>query len=58
VDWVNQPATAEEMEAWRRSIEESCPFGETAWRLRIARRLGLEYTLREPGRPAAANQEQ
>jgi putative transposase len=58
VEWVNQPATAKEMEAWRRSIEKSCPFGETAWRLRIARRLGLEYTLREPGRPAAAKEEQ
>jgi putative transposase len=25
VDWVNQPATAKQVEAWRRRIEKSCP---------------------------------
>jgi putative transposase len=53
-DWVrrvNQAQTAAELEALRRSVVRDRPFGSEAWTRRIAKRLGLEYTLRPRGRP-------
>ena len=35
----------------RMSIARQRPLGEEAWVLRTAKRLGLEFTLRPPGRP-------
>jgi putative transposase len=48
-DWVcrvNQAQTAAALEALRRSVVRERPFGSEAWTRRIAKRLGLEYTLR------------
>jgi putative transposase len=53
-DWpalVNAAQTAAEVEAVRASVVRGRPFGSVSWRLRAAKRLGLEYTLRPRGRP-------
>ena len=53
-DWlerVNQPMTHEELRAIRQSIARGRPFGTPEWTLETARQLGLEHTLRSPGRP-------
>ncbi|MGO8902223.1 MAG: hypothetical protein ACLQU5_28330 [Isosphaeraceae bacterium] len=52
--WVTLVNTAQmetELAALRHSIGRSCPFGETSWSDQMARRLGLEMTLRPHGRP-------
>ena len=48
---VDKPLTAAELEAARRSVKRGQPLGETNWVQRTAARLGLESTLRPPGRP-------
>jgi putative transposase len=50
-EYVNQPETESELEAMRRSVVRGCPYGEASWVERTARKLGLEATLRRPGRP-------
>jgi putative transposase len=51
--YVNAAQTQAELTALRRCVERGCPFGDEAWRDQIARRLGLETTLRRRGRPRA-----
>jgi len=48
---VNRPQTEEELAALRCSVVRGRPFGEAGWVRRVARRLGLESTLRPRGRP-------
>ena len=48
---VNTPLTEAELSALRRSVKRGVPFGETSWRDRMVRRLGLESTVRPQGRP-------
>jgi hypothetical protein len=48
---VNTPQTAAELEAVRRAICRNQPFGNDAWQQQVAKRLGLESTLRPRGRP-------
>ena len=48
---VNRAETNEELEAIHRSIARGRPFGHTAWTQRTLTRLGLESTMRRPGRP-------
>jgi hypothetical protein len=53
-DWVrrvNRPETDAELDAVRRSVNRSAPFGSKAWQTRSAARLGLQSTLRPRGRP-------
>jgi REP-associated tyrosine transposase len=53
-DWlghVNQPQTEAELEALRRSVIRGTPFGDEGWQKKTARALGLEFTMRERGRP-------
>ncbi|MCK6457244.1 MAG: transposase [Phycisphaerae bacterium] len=53
-DWLrrlNTPQTAAEEQAVRRSVVRGRPFGGEAWVLRMAKRLGLESTIRPRGRP-------
>jgi putative transposase len=53
-DWlafVNQPLTAGELEALRHSVARGTPYGSVDWKLLTAAQLGLEATLRRPGRP-------
>jgi putative transposase len=51
VGWVNAPMTDAEVEALRHSVNRGTPFGRELWVLRTARRLGLETSLHQRGRP-------
>ena len=51
LDYVNQVETEAELKALRRSAWSGAPFGQTVWQQTTAKRLGLESTLRCPGRP-------
>jgi putative transposase len=51
VAWVNQSERASELEDLRCSAQRGRPFGSEGWVARIAKRLGLESTLRPRGRP-------
>lgn len=46
---VNRPETEAELEALRRSVNRGRPFGSSAWQEDIAKKLGLEHSLRSPG---------
>jgi putative transposase len=53
-DWrryVNRAETKSELEALRRCVVKSQPFGSETWQKRTAVRLGIEYTFRTRGRP-------
>ena len=49
--FVNEAQTNAELAALRQSVVRGSPYGTQGWQQRIARRLGLEATLRPPGRP-------
>jgi len=51
VAWVNGSERASELEDLRCSAQRGRPFGSEGWVARIAKRLGLESTLRPRGRP-------
>ena len=51
IDFVNDAETEAELKALRRSVRCGTPFGTTVWRQETAKRLGLESSLRDPGRP-------
>jgi hypothetical protein len=48
---VNAPLTDKEQDRWNLTLDRCRPFGDDAWVGQTARRLGLEHTLRRPGRP-------
>ena len=48
---VNEPPSDEDRAAIQTSIQRGRPLGTPAWVQKTARRLGLEFTLRNPGRP-------
>jgi putative transposase len=53
-DWlarVNRPQSASELESLRVSVQRGRPFGEEDWVRRMAKRFGMESTLRPRGRP-------
>ena len=53
-DWleiVNRPQSEEELQTLRCCVHRGCPFGDTDWIAATARRLGLDSTLRQRGRP-------
>jgi len=54
LDWVkevNRVQSEAELEALRRSVQRGQPYGEEDWSKRVAKRMGLENTLRSRGRP-------
>lgn len=51
IDMVNHPLPTPDMEQLRRCIKRGQPFGGLQWVRSIARRLGLQSTLRDPWRP-------
>jgi len=58
-DWtaiVNEAMETEALEGLRTSVNRGRPWGEAAWVQRTAQRLGLAFTLRNPGRPAKRKQ--
>lgn len=50
LDFVNAPA-GPQLKELRHSVRRGTPYGEPAWQKRIAKKYGLEFTLRPPGRP-------
>ena len=57
VSRVNACETEAELDVLRRSVRRGSPLGTPAWQLRIAKRLGVEHSLRARGRPRKANSE-
>lgn len=49
--YVNHAQSASELEVLRLSVQRGRPFGEEAWVKRMAKRFGMESTLRPRGRP-------
>ncbi len=49
--WVNRGLNEAELEGMRTCVQRGRPCGPEAWVRRTAARLGLEFTLRGPGRP-------
>src|SRR2546422_3599558 len=49
--WVNRAETEAELEALRRSVNRSRPYGSEQWVERVVSKLGLEWTIRPRGRP-------
>jgi hypothetical protein len=43
------PITGKELARWQVSLARSRPFGEDAWIVATARRLGLQHTMRSEG---------
>lgn len=53
-DWlshVNAPQSEPELEEIRRCAIRGQPFGSARWTTKVVGQLGLEHTLRSPGRP-------
>jgi putative transposase len=48
---VNEPQTDAEVAAIRHSNQRGTPFGSETWTKRVARQLGVEFTMRPRGRP-------
>jgi len=51
MEFVDQPQTASELEALRRCSFKCAPFGSDLWVANTAAQLGLESSLRGPGKP-------
>jgi putative transposase len=49
--WVSRGLSDEQLDGIRTCVQRGRPFGPEAWVRRTAERLGLEFTLRGPGRP-------
>lgn len=56
--FVNEPQTETELAAIRESVVRGSPFGRASWRESAARALGLESSLRRPGRPIERTDEE
>ncbi|HLN26325.1 MAG TPA: transposase [Gemmataceae bacterium] len=50
-EYVNRVETAGEWEAVRRSVARGQPLGTQEWQRRTVEQLGLDHTMRPPGRP-------
>jgi putative transposase len=48
---VNEPVAAEERERLKLSLMRGQPLGNASWTQRMAKQLGLQYTLNPRGRP-------
>lgn len=57
VELVNEPLTPKEWQALKISLDRGRPLGGAAWQRETAKRLGLERTLKIPGRPRKKNRE-
>ena len=51
VQWINQTEREAELEDLRCCAQRGKPFGGEVWVVRMAKRLGLESTMRPRGRP-------
>jgi len=50
-NWIKLVNAVQELAGLQTSVNRSRPYGSSQWVLRPARRLGLAFTLRDPGRP-------
>ncbi len=60
-DWpriVNEPIVEREIDRLRQSVKRGQPYGEEQWTKKVAKRLGLESTLRDPWRPRKQQKKQ
>ena len=60
-DWtacVNEVFSRPALDDIRTSVNRGRPYGETSWVERTAKRLGLLFTLRKPGRPRTEERNQ
>ncbi len=48
---VNMPMTGKELGRLETSMKRSRPFGDEAWTAKVVKKLGLEHTVRDEGRP-------
>ncbi len=55
---VNAAITAKELERLELSESRGRPYGDEAWVLKTASRLGLGHTIRREGRPSKAQTQQ
>jgi putative transposase len=53
VNWVNGGEPIHALASVRKAVSTGRPFGENGWANRIARNLGIEQRMNEPGRPQA-----
>ena len=53
--YVNQAETEDELNALRRCSRRGTPYGDPQWVKKTCKKLGLESTLRSPGRPPKLN---
>ena len=51
LEYVNEPANEAELAALRLSTNRGTPYGSPLWVESTAKKLGLEASLRKPGRP-------
>lgn len=51
LQYVNRAETEKELAALRRCVARGAPFGDESWQAQTAQALGLESSLRRPGRP-------
>jgi hypothetical protein len=51
VKWIQSPQTAKELDVLRMSVAKGRPFGDPGWQASVTRRLRLQSSYREPGRP-------
>ena len=58
VAWVNRGLEDEHVEEIRTCVQRGRPLGPEAWVRQAAARLGLEFTLRGPGRPRTTTENQ
>ena len=49
---LNEPQTELDEQRIAESIKRNRPLGEAEWVAKVVKRLGLEHTIRRPGRPA------
>ncbi len=48
---VNEPIKTAELDPLRLRIQRERPYGDAAWTPHAVRRMGLEWTIRDRGRP-------
>ena len=51
LQYIGEPETEADLAAIRRSCRRGTPYGNTDWTKQTAKQLGLESTMRSPGRP-------
>lgn len=53
---LNEKLAEDQLRSARTSVQRGRPFGDEAWTIKTAARLGLQFTLRDAGRPRKRNQ--